>query len=403
MLSLYDTGRARRAVFRPRRGTVTLYVCGVTPYDTTHLGHARTFLVFDVLVRHLEATGRPVRYVQNVTDIDESILQRAARDRVGWRALGRHHERGFLADMAALGWREPDVMPHATRELPAMVALIRRLLRARHAYRLPGGGVYYDVSRFPRYGALSRLPPTRMRRLLAAQDDAKLDDPRRLHPLDFALWRRVSGPPTFSSPFGRGRPGWHLECSAMAHHHLGVPVDIHGGGADLVFPHHEAEIAQSEAAWGRPFVRWWVHVAPMRLGGEKMSKSTGNMIFVRDALRETHPDGLRLYLLAEHYRRPFDHDPRRMAEADALALAIRRLAARAGTRAAAAPVPRAALRMIDRDLDTPAVLRLLQTLTRAGDPAAVAVARHLGVRVGGSRGAPPGGARRSPADRDGAG
>jgi L-cysteine:1D-myo-inositol 2-amino-2-deoxy-alpha-D-glucopyranoside ligase len=167
----------------------------------------------------------------------------------------------------------------------------------------------------------------------------------------------------------------------MAQRHLGVPVDIHGGGADLIFPHHETEIAQSEAAWGRPFVRFWLHVAPMRLCGQKMSKSTGNMVFVRDALRETHPDGLRLYLLAEHYRRPYDHDGRRMAEADVLAASIRRLAARAGVRAWSAPVPRAALRLLDRDLDTPAVLRLLRTLTRAGEPAAVAVARHLGLRL----------------------
>jgi cysteinyl-tRNA synthetase len=257
----------------------------------------------------------------------------------------------------------------------------RRLLRTRHAYRLPGGGVYYDVNRFPRYGALSRLAPTRLRGLLAAQDDARLDDPRKRHPLDFALWRQVPDGPTFPSPFGRGRPGWHLECSAMAQRYLGLPLDIHGGGADLIFPHHESELAQSEAAWHRPFVRFWVHVAPMRLHGEKMSKSTGNMIFVRDALRRTHPDGLRLYLLAEHYRRPFDHDVRRMAEGDALAAAIRRVAERSGTRAWSAPIPRAALRMLDADLDTPAVLRLLGELTRAGDAGALAVARHLGLRL----------------------
>jgi L-cysteine:1D-myo-inositol 2-amino-2-deoxy-alpha-D-glucopyranoside ligase len=379
MLSLYDTRRARRAVFRIPRQPVTLYVCGITPYDTTHLGHARTFLLFDVLVRHLEAAGRKVRYVQNVTDIDESILQRAARDGESWRALGQRYERGFLADMRALGWRPPDVMPHATREIRAMCALAGRLLRTRHAYRLPGGGVYYDVNRFPRYGALSRLAPTRMRGLLAAQDDARLDDPRKRHPLDFALWRRVTDGPTFPSPFGRGRPGWHLECSAMAQRYLGLPLDIHGGGADLIFPHHESELAQSEAAWHRPFVRFWVHVAPMRLDGEKMSKSTGNMIFVRDALRQTHPDGLRLYLLAEHYRRPFDHDGRRMAEGDRLAASIRRVAERSGTRAWSAPIPRAALRMLDADLDTPAVLRLLRELTRAGDPGALPVARHLGL------------------------
>jgi cysteinyl-tRNA synthetase len=186
----------------------------------------------------------------------------------------------------------------------------------------------------------------------------------------------------FASPFGRGRPGWQLECSAMSQRHLGLPIDIHGGGADLVFPHHEAELAQSEAAWNRPFVRFWVHVAPMQLGGDKMSKSTGNTIFVRDALRRTHPDGLRLYLLAEHYRRPFDHDARRMAQADALAGALRRAARRSGTEARTAPVPRAGLRMLDEDLDTPAALRLLRELTEARDPGALSLARHLGLRLG---------------------
>jgi L-cysteine:1D-myo-inositol 2-amino-2-deoxy-alpha-D-glucopyranoside ligase len=358
-----------------------MYVCGITPYDTTHLGHARTFLLFDVLVRHLEGVGHRVRYAQNVTDLDESILKRAARDGESWRDLGRREERAFLAEMRTLGWRRPDVMPHVTREIPAMRALAGRLLRTGHAYRLPDGGLYYDVTTFPRYGALSRLSPARMRAILAGQDDADLEDPRKRHPLDFALWRRVPSGPTLPSPFGRGRPGWHLECSAMARRYLGPHLDIHGGGIDLAFPHHETEIAQSEAAWGRPFVRFWVHVAPMLLDGEKMSKSKGNMVFVRDALRATHPDGLRLYLLTEHYRRPHDHDPRRMAESDALATAIRRLARGRRGRAAPAPVPPAALRMLDDDLDTPAAVRLLRELTEAGDPGAVSLARHLGLRL----------------------
>jgi L-cysteine:1D-myo-inositol 2-amino-2-deoxy-alpha-D-glucopyranoside ligase len=382
MLRLYDSRRDRPVAFRRSRRRVTLYVCGITPYDTTHLGHARTFLLFDLLIRHLEAAGRRVRYVQNVTDIDESILKRAARDGESWRGLGKRQERSFLTDMRALGWRAPELMPHATREIRAMCTLARRLIRKGHAYPVPGGGIYYDVSTFPRYGQLSRLPPAQMRARLATQDDARLDHPGKRHPLDFALWRQVPTGPTFPSPFGRGRPGWHLECSAMAQRYLGVPLDIHGGGADLIFPHHEAELAQSEAAWGRPFVRCWVHVAPMRLDGDKMSKSKGNMIFVRDALRETHPDGLRLYLLGEHYRRPFDHDAHRMAQADALAAAIHRLADRLGSReCSSAIIPRAALRMLDRDLDTPAMLRLLARLTRAGDPGAVALARHLGCRA----------------------
>ncbi|HET7699982.1 MAG TPA: cysteine--tRNA ligase, partial [Candidatus Limnocylindria bacterium] len=271
MLTLYDTRRRAAVPFRPRSSPVTLYVCGVTPYDTTHLGHARTFLVFDVLVRLLESRGARVRYAQNVTDIDESILQRAARDGVGWRELGRREERAYLRDMRALGWRRPDVMPHATREIARIHELIRALEARGAAYRLPRG-MYFDVATARAYGGLSRLAPARMRRILAGQDDAGLEDSGRRDPRDFALWRFVDSGPTWPSPWGRGRPGWHIECSAMVAHHLGERIDLHGGGADLIYPHHENEIAQSETASGkRPFAGIWLHVGAMRLGGAKMS------------------------------------------------------------------------------------------------------------------------------------
>jgi L-cysteine:1D-myo-inositol 2-amino-2-deoxy-alpha-D-glucopyranoside ligase len=345
-----------------------MYVCGVTPYDTTHLGHARTFLIFDVLTRLLEARGLRVRYAQNVTDIDESILQRAARDRVDWRALGRREERAFLEDMRRLRWRKPDAMPHATREIRAMTRLAERLRVKRKAYETPGG-LYYDVTTFPKFGKLSRMSPARMRRILAAQDDARLDDPRRRSPLDFALWRRVPDGPTWPSPFGRGRPGWHLECSAMSERHLGYPIDIHGGGSDLVYPHHECEIAQSEAAHPRSgrFVRYWVHVAPVRLGGKKMSKSDGNMVFVRDALKDVSPQALRLYLLDGHYRRPFDHDKRRLTRASERADA---LAASLG-RGRIGPIEsdRASwdvLKVLEHDLGTGRAIRALETHARRG-------------------------------------
>ncbi len=368
MLTLYDTRRRRAAAFRPRSSVVTLYVCGVTPYDTTHLGHARTFLVFDVLVRLLEARGMRVRYAQNVTDIDESILQRAARDHADWRELGRREERMFLDDMRGLGWRKPDVMPHATRELPAMRDLIARLRRRGAAYPVDGS-VYFDASRSARYGELSGLSPARMRRILAGQDDASLEDPRRRHPIDFALWRRVRGGPTWPSAYGRGRPGWHIECSAMSLRHLGPRIDIHGGGSDLIYPHHENEIAQTEAASGkRPFVAWWMHVAPVRLGGRKMSKSLGNMVFVRTALETTTPQALRLYLLDVPYRRPFDHDEARLARARERA---ERLAHDLG-RGRAGPLgrdraTRAVLDALDDDLDTRRAIRTLEREARHGD------------------------------------
>ena len=378
MLSLYDTARRRVVPFRPRGRNVTIYVCGVTPYDTTHLGHARTFLVFDVLVRHLEASGLRVRYAQNVTDIDESILQRAAQRRLPWRSLGRTEERKFLADMRALRWRPPDVMPHATRELEAMLALAERLERRGHAYRIPDGGLYFDVTTFPRFGALSRFSAAKMRRALAQQDDTRLDDPRKRSPLDFALWRRVADGPTWASAYGRGRPGWHLECSAMSLRYLGQPVDIHGGGDDLIFPHHEAEIAQSEGASGKPFVRYWVHVAAVRLGGEKMSKSKGNMVFVRDALARVSADGLRLYLLSKHYRKPLEHDERALDAHETLARRLRELAVSAPR----GPLPAEAKAALDDDLDTPRLVRLLERFAREGDAdRATLVARHIGLTL----------------------
>jgi len=341
-----------------------MYVCGVTPYDTTHLGHARTFLVFDVLARLLEAHGQRLRYAQNITDVDESILLRADRDKVNWRALGRREERAFLRDMRSLEWRKPDALPHATREIPAMIKLAELLRRRGFAYETPGG-LYFDVTKFPRFGQLSRLGPTKMKGILASQDDARLDDPSRRSPIDFALWRRVSQGPKWPSPFGRGRPGWHLECSAMCDRHLGFPIDIHGGGSDLIYPHHECETAQSEAAHGlrKRFVGHWVHVAPMRLDGAKMSKSDGNMVFVRDALKKTTPQALRLYLLDVHYRRPFDHDEQRLD------------GARKRAEALAESLGRGRLGPLERDASTQDVLAALDDDLHA-DRAIRALERH---------------------------
>ena len=384
MLRLYDTRRKAIHPVRARGGAISMYVCGVTPYDTTHLGHARTFLTFDVIARLLEATGHAVRYVQNVTDIDESILQRADRDGIGWRDLGRREERAYLADMKRLGWRRPDTICHATQELPAMFDLIRALERRGAAYRLPRG-VYFPVAADPRYGELSRLAPARMERILAGQDDAGLEDPGRRDPRDFALWRLVTDGPTWPSPWGRGRPGWHLECSAMIRHHLGDQIDIHGGGADLVYPHHENEIAQSETATRkRPFARTWAHVGAMELGGKKMSKSDGNMIFVRDALKTTDPHALRLYLLERHYRKRFNHDE---ALLDRARLRAKSLGDALG-RGPVGPIgrdtaSRAALAALENDLDISKAVRVIERAAPHADAqgraSLRAVARIIGI------------------------
>ena len=382
MLTLYDTRRRRTVPFRPRAKQVTIYVCGVTPYDTTHLGHARTFLTFDLVARLLEARGTKVKYAQNVTDIDESILQRATRDGVDWRELGKREERKFLEDMRALGWRRPDVMPHATREIASMLRLAERLEARGHAYRAAGGGLYYDVSTFPRFGEISHLSPAKMRAINATQDDAALDAPKRRAPLDFAIWRSVDGGPTWPSPYGRGRPGWHLECSAMSERYLGLPIDIHGGGSDLVYPHHECETAQSEGARSVTFVRHWLHVAPVRLGAEKMSKSLGNMIFVRNALMTTTPQALRIYLFDVHYRRRFDHDETRLAHARTRAEAL----AKDLGRGAIGPLgrdagTRAVLAALDDDLNAPRAIGALERAARTAPATAKPSLRFVARRI----------------------
>jgi len=382
VLTLYDTRRRRVVPFRPRAKQVTMYVCGVTPYDTTHLGHARTFLTFDLIARLLEARGMRVRYAQNVTDVDESILQRAARDGVDWRELGQREERKLLADMRALGWRRPDVIPHATREIATMLRLAERLEARGHAYRARGGGLYFDVSTFPRFGEISHLSAAKMRAVNATQDDAALDAPNRRSPLDFALWRAVTSGPTWPSRYGAGRPGWHLECSAMSERYLGLPIDIHGGGRDLVYPHHECETAQSEAAHTTAFVRHWVHVAAVRLGKAKMSKSLGNMIFVRATLATTTPQALRLYLFDVHYRRPFDHDETRLARARDRAAA---LAASLG-RGAVGPLgrdraTRAVMAALDADLDAPRAIRTLERAAKSASASAKPSLRFVARRV----------------------
>ncbi len=383
MLRLYDTRRRAILPFRPRGRVVTLYVCGVTPYDTTHLGHARTYLTFDVLVRLLEARGRTVRYAQNVTDIDESILQRAERDGVPWDELGKSEEKKFLEDMARLGWRKPDVMPHATREIRQMQDMILRLLDRGAAYCVDGS-VYFSVAKAPRYGELSRLSPAKMRAILATQDDAALDERRRRAPLDFALWRGVPNAPTWPSPWGRGRPGWHIECSAMALHHLGETVDIHGGGADLIYPHHENEVAQSEACTGRcPAVGWWMHAGLVRLDMAKMSKSDGNMVFVRDALTRASPEALRFYLLDSPYRRPFDHEEPRLARAAVRQAELARHLGRPkrtdalGRDAATGKV----LGALEADLNVPRAIGLLERASRSADDRVCASLRVVAHRV----------------------
>jgi L-cysteine:1D-myo-inositol 2-amino-2-deoxy-alpha-D-glucopyranoside ligase len=360
-------------------GPITLYVCGVTPYDTTHLGHAFTFVQFDALVRALRwlLPDRDVTYVQNVTDIDDSILIRARKLGVDWRSLGDSQTAQYVQDMKDLGVRAPDHLVRATSAIPTMILLIQKLLEQSSAYLVEGSSVFFRVRKFEHYGALSRLNREQMLEIAAKQDDADVDDPRKEDPLDFALWKGWSGQadePCWDSPWGRGRPGWHIECSALCRQYLGEQISIHGGGADLVFPHHESEIAQSETALGvHPFVQTWAHVGMVRMDGEKMSKSLGNMVFVRDLLRNYSASAVRLYLLRHHYRAVWEWSPSELGDAAAV---ITRLEAAARAPDTSAPDALDAFKnALADDLNTP---RAIGELTRASGQ----TLRELGAVLG---------------------
>ncbi len=358
---------------------VTLYVCGITPYDAAHLGHAFTYAAFDTLVRFLRSRGHQVAYCQNVTDIDDDVLRRAARNGEDYLELGRRETAAFLRDMDALNIARPAHFPRATEEIPSMVELAGRLIEAGNVYEA-GGTLFFDVTTFPTFGDLSGLGPDEQRELLAERGGDP-DDPRKRHPLDFVVWQRSRpGEPAWESPWGPGRPGWHLECSAMSRRYLSTTIDLHGGGADLLYPHHESERAQSEAANGVPFVRRWVHTGMVRHEGEKMSKSLGNLVFARDLVRDHEPAAVRLTLLAHHYRSAWELDPDELKAAAERLEAWRRAgpAGRARRRGAGgAPLPEPVDAALARDLDTPDALAAVDELAAERDGAAVAAAAEV--------------------------
>jgi L-cysteine:1D-myo-inositol 2-amino-2-deoxy-alpha-D-glucopyranoside ligase len=356
---------------------VGLYVCGVTPYDAAHVGHAFTYVVFDTLVRFLRWRGHEVVYCQNVTDVDDDMLRQAARDGEDFLELGRRETAAYLRDMDALNVARPTHLPRATQEVPSMIELAVQLVEAGNAY-VVDGTVFFDVTSYPGFGELSALGPDRQRTLLAERGGDP-DDPRKRHPLDFIVWQRSRpGEPWWQSPWGRGRPGWHLECSAMSRRYLGATVDLHGGGADLLYPHHESERAQSEAAGRVPFVRRWLHTGMVRYQGEKMSKSLGNLVFPRDLFRDTEPAAVRLALLAHHWRSAWEWDAAELKEAGERLAAWRRVAA--GARPG--PLPAAVAAALAGDLATPAALAAADELAERGDRGAVAAtAAVLGVAL----------------------
>ena len=301
-LRLYNTATRTKEEFRPlKEGRVGIYACGVTVYDLCHVGHARSAIVFDVLVRYLRARGFEVTYVRNFTDVDDKIIERARVLGKDPKDLAQQNIDAFYEDMGKLGVLIPDKEPRATEFIPQMIDMIRILVEAGYAYE-EGGDVFFAVEKFASYGKLSG------RRLEDMKAGSRVAvDEKKKHPMDFALWKRAKpGEPQWPSPWGPGRPGWHIECSVMSGHYLGPSFDIHGGGEDLLFPHHENERAQSVAATGGEFARYWVHNGFVTVESEKMSKSLGNFLTIRDALKSYHPEVLRFFLLSKHYRSPLD-------------------------------------------------------------------------------------------------
>ena len=358
-MRLYDTARREVVALELAPGSpVAVYSCGITPYDAAHVGHAQVFLTFDILQRRLLDMGMRPKLVRNTTDVDDDILRKARELGVHYLDLAAEEMARFDAQMAALNLLPVASEPRATSAIPEILSLVGTLLERGHAYE-SGGAVYFEAATFERFGQLSHLGRAEMLRL-AAERGGNPDDPNKRDPLDFVLWQ-PSAPdePAWESRWGKGRPGWHIECSALAMRELGPTVDIHGGGTDLVFPHHECEAAQSESVTGTTFCRHWLHVGMVGLEGAKMSKSLGNLVFVGDLLKDWEAEAVRVALLGHHYRSDWD-----FSEGDVAAAAERLVRWRgAGEGDAGLEEVRARL---DDDLDTPGALGALDEAAATG-------------------------------------
>jgi L-cysteine:1D-myo-inositol 2-amino-2-deoxy-alpha-D-glucopyranoside ligase len=365
---LYDTARQRIEPI-DAGPVVTLYSCGITPYDAAHLGHAQVYLTFDILQRRLRDLGHETRCVRNVTDVDDDILRKAREIGVHYLDLAAEEMARFDRDMGALGlipcWSEP----RATSAIPEILTLIGAALDRGHAYQA-NGAVYFDVSTFPEFGGVSHLDESAML-VQAGLQGGNPDDPAKRNPLDFVLWQpSLADEPSWESRWGPGRPGWHIECSALALRELGETIDVHGGGRDLSFPHHECETAQSESVTGKPFVRHWLHVGLVALDGTKMSKSLGNLVFVGDLLQETEPEAIRLGLLGHHYRPDWEWTSADIPRAEQRLALWRSASGEVDSDADGSPLADVGLELVrerlDDDLDTPGALAALDDEARAG-------------------------------------
>ena len=311
-MKVFNTQSGEKEGFPPPGSQIKMYVCGVTPYSDSHIGHAMSYIIFDVIRRYLEFRHYKVRYVQNITDIDDKIIDRANRLGISPGEVAEKYTQSFFKDMTSLNIKPADVYPRATEEIPKIIEVIAGLIGKGYAYPA-GGSVYFRVRRVSDYGKLSHRD---LEQMMPTETGVGGED--KEHTMDFALWKASKpGEPSWPSPWGEGRPGWHIECSAMSLKYLGEGIDIHGGGQDLIFPHHENEIAQSESFTGqKPFVKYWLHNGLLKLGEEKMSKSLGNLITIKEALEKYSPDAIRIFILGSHYRSPLTYSEEALKSAE---------------------------------------------------------------------------------------
>ena len=359
-MKVFNTLTGQKEDFRSRNEIVTMYVCGITAYDECHIGHAMTYIIFDVIKRYLKFRGYKVKHVQNFTDIDDKIIERANQLGMPPEELAGKYSDQYFANMDALNVERADIYPRATEEIPKIIEIIQGLITKGYAYESEGS-VYFRVRNFPDYGKLSH------RKLEDMISKDTYCERNKEYPLDFALWKASKpGEPFWESPWGKGRPGWHIECSAMALKYLGDTIDIHGGGQDLIFPHHENEIAQAESFTGEaPFVRYWLHNGLMQLDKQKMSKSTGNLVCVEDLMTRFSSDAIRLFVLSSHYRGPLAYSEEALEASERGVERLRSAPSQKdnGEEGAAAlntePLKRKFVEAMDNDFDTPQAIAVL--------------------------------------------
>ena len=365
-MKVYNTLSGQKEEFLPQGDEVKMYVCGVTPYDSCHIGHAMSYIVFDVINRYLEFRGYKVRYVQNITDIDDKIIDRANKLGISASELAGKFTDSYFDEMDALNIGRADIYPRATEEIPKIIEVIQGLIDKGYAYAAQGS-VYFRVRNVPDYGKLSH------RSLESMMSACNVEMVReKEHPMDFALWKAAKpGEPSWESPWGGGRPGWHIECSAMSLKYLGDNLDIHGGGQDLIFPHHENEIVQSESFTGaKPFAKYWLHNGLVQLGEDKMSKSVGNLITIKEALGKYSPDAIRIFVLSSHYRSPLTYSEEALEAAERGADRLRQVVygesgeGKVGEGVDTEPYRQRFTEAMDDDFNTPQAMATLFDLAR---------------------------------------